>query len=159
MKRMGWDDQMRGLQKIVYVPTRDGWRDWWSDERSSNNWSSARTRWRRMRRGWDGMIRWEVFKQLTEFTYILGTDEEDGMEWSDERSSNNWPSSRTGWWRMKRMDVMIRWEAFRQLTKFTYNLEIEGDGMRVPQSTSQIVDVLFGQALWRCFGNPQYYDP
>ena len=33
----------------------------------------------------DGMIRWEILKQLTKFTYWLETDEEDGMGWSDER--------------------------------------------------------------------------
>ena len=124
-------------------------------------------------RGWNEMIRWDafkqltkftyiletdeedgmgwsmrIFKQLTKFTYILDTDEEDGMGWSDERPSNNWPSSRTNWRRMKRMGWndqmrghqtidqvhvltrdgwrrwhgMIRWEVFKQLTKFTYVL-------------------------------------
>ena len=107
MKGMGWDDQMRDIQRIdqVHVLSGDGWR------------------------GWDGMIRWEIFKQLTKFTYSLETDEEDGMGWSDERYSNNWPSSRTFWRRMKGMDGMIRWEILKQLTKFTYCLETdEGDG-------------------------------
>ena len=81
IKRMGWDDQMRCLQKVdqVHLLSRDGWR------------------------GWDGMMRWEVFKQLTKFTYFLKTDEEDGMGWSDERSSSNWPSPRTNWRRMMRI--------------------------------------------------------
>ena len=30
------------------------------------------------------MIRLEILKQLTKFTYWLETDEEDGMGWSDE---------------------------------------------------------------------------
>ena len=36
---------------------------------------------------WDGMIRRQVFKQLSKFTYELETDEEDGMGKSDERYS------------------------------------------------------------------------
>ena len=104
---MGWDNQIRGLQTIdqVHVLARD------------------------KRRGRDGMIRWEVFKQLTRFTYFLETDKEDG--WSDERSSNNWSSSRTRWRQMRRgWDGMTRWEVFKQLTKFTYLLETdEEDGM------------------------------
>ena len=68
------------------------------------------------------MIRWEIFKQLTKFTYPLETDKEDRMEWSDEKTSNNWPSPRTFWW----MDGgMIRREVFKQLTKFTYPLETD----------------------------------
>ena len=122
-----WDDQMRGHQTIdqVHVHPGDGWR------------------------GWYGIIRWEVFKQLTKFTYELETDEEDGMGWSDERSSNNWPSSRTSWRQMKRMGWdhqmrtsnnwpssrtfwrrikrMMRWELFKQLTKFTYFLETDAE--------------------------------
>ena len=35
------------------------------------------------------MIRREVFKQLTKFTYTLETDEEDGTGCSDEKYSNN----------------------------------------------------------------------
>ena len=46
----------------------------------------------------DGMIRWEVIKQLTKFTYILVTDEKKkGMGLSDE--------------------------VFKQLTNLTYELE------------------------------------
>ena len=127
-KRTGWDDQMRDIQTIeqVHIPPGDGWR------------------------GWDGMIRWEIFKQLTKFTYILETNEEDRMGWSDERYSNNWTSSHTSWRWMKRMgwddqeifkqltkftyilddgwrgrDRMIQWEIFKQSTKFTYNLETD----------------------------------
>ena len=103
MKRMERDDQMGGLQTIdqVHVLPEDGWR------------------------GWDGVIRWEVIKQLTKSTFELETDDEDRMGWSDERSSNNWPSSRTNWRLMKRMDRMIRWEVIKQLTKFTYSLETD----------------------------------
>ena len=53
---------MRGLQTIdkVHILSGDGW-----------------------------MIRSEVFKQLTKFTYRLETGEGDGMGRSDPRSSNN----------------------------------------------------------------------
>ena len=63
MKRMGWDDQMRDVKTIdqVHVRSGDGGR------------------------GWDGMIRLDIFKRLTKFTYHLETDEEDGMG-SNERS-------------------------------------------------------------------------
>ena len=56
MKRMGWVDQMRDLKSIdkVHVLSGDGWR------------------------GSDG-IRWEILYQLTKFTYLLETYEEDGM--------------------------------------------------------------------------------
>ena len=119
-------DKMTGLQTIkqVHVRTGDGWRrrDGMIRWKLSNNWLSSRTSWGQMkrmgwddqmrddqtidqvhihpgdrRRGWDRMITWEVFKQFTKFTYILETDEEDRMGWSDERASNNWPSLRTPW--------------------------------------------------------------
>ena len=123
MKRKGWNDQIWVLHTIAhfYVRTGDGWR-WWDrmiSKRSSNNWTSSRTGWRRMKR-MDGMIRCEVFKQLikftysleidkengiddqmrclnnwSKFTYTLETDEEDGMGWSDEKYSSNCPNSRT----------------------------------------------------------------
>ena len=105
MKRMGWDDQMRDLKAIdrVHVQTRDRWR-WW-----------------------DGMIRWEPLKQLTGFTYKLETDEEDGMGWSDERSKNNWPISRTCWRRMKRMG----WDdQMRDLKTIDQVHVLAGDGWR-----------------------------
>ena len=178
----------------------------WSDERYSNNWPSSRTSWRWMKR----MIRWEIFKQLTKFTYFLKTDEEDemgwsderysniqtedrwrgwdGMGWSDEKYSNNWPSSHTIWRQMKRLgcddqtrDIqtidqvhihtgdrwrgwnrMIRWEIFKQSTKFTYFLRQTkrmGWGIVSHQVQILVVDVLSGQALWRYFGTPQYYCP
>ena len=96
MKRMGWDDQMRDLKTIdpVHVLSGDGWRGGmeWSEER---------------------------LKQLTKFTYFLETDEEDGIGWSDERSWNNWPSSRTVWWWM-----MVKWRVFKRL-RFTYMLEMD----------------------------------
>ena len=125
MKRMGWDDQMRGLKTIdqIHVRSGDGWR------------------------GWDDQIR--DLKQLTKFTYALEMDEEDEMEWWDERSYNERPSSRTNWRRMKRMgwdvqirdlqaieqvhvppgerwrgwDGMIRWDILKQLSKITYDLQ------------------------------------
>ena len=50
---MGWDDQMWGIQTTDQGP---------------------RTFWRGCI-----MIRLEVLKQLTKFTYALETDEEDGM--------------------------------------------------------------------------------
>jgi hypothetical protein len=68
-------------------------------------------------RGWDRMIRLDIFKQLTKltyilkriglsdegirtidhlkFTYTLDTEEDDGMGWSDEGYSNNLLSART----------------------------------------------------------------
>ena len=181
MKRMGWENQKRGLHTInqVYIQAEDRWRGWdgmgWSDERFLNN--SIDQVHVQTGDGWNGMIRWQVFKQLTRFTYELETDEDGmgwlvercshnwqvhvrsgggwvGLGWSDKRPSNNWPSSRTNWWRMKGMergnqmsntqinnwpgsrtplrgwDGMIRWEIFKQLTKFTYKLEMdEEDGM------------------------------
>ena len=69
---IGWSDESIPTIDQVHVPTGDGWR------------------------GWDRMIRWEIFKQFTKFTYWLETDEEDGMGGSDEGYSNNWLSSRTG---------------------------------------------------------------
>ena len=134
VKGTGWDDQKRDIQTIeqVHILSGDGWR------------------------GWDGTIRWEMFKQLAKFIYKLEMDEEDGMGWSHERYSNNWPSSHTLWRQMKRTEWddqmwdiqtidqvhilpgdrwgawngMIRWEIFKQLTKFTYRLEMdEEDGM------------------------------
>ena len=57
----------------------------------SNNLSNSRTGWRRMKR----MIRWGTFKQLSKFTYILETNWEDGIGWSDVGYSNNWASWRT----------------------------------------------------------------
>ena len=62
MTKTGWDNQMRGRQIInqVHVPTGDRWR------------------------GCDGMIRWEVIKQLTKFAYILGTDPDEEDEWDDQ---------------------------------------------------------------------------
>ena len=77
MKGMGWDDQMRGLKSLIKftyrLETGKGEGMEWSDERYSNSWPSSRTTWR----GWDEMMRWEVF--------------------------NNWPSSRTTWRKIKRM--------------------------------------------------------
>ena len=128
-KRMGWDDQMRDIQTIDQVHVLPGGRQ----------------------RGWDGMIRREIFKQLAKFTYILEMDEEDHIGLTDERYSKNWPSSHTLWRWMKRTgwddqmrdiqtieqvhklpgdgwrgwDVMITWEIFKQLTKFTYSLETD----------------------------------
>ena len=123
---MGWDDRMRLMRDLktidqVHVRAGDGWRRW------------------------DGMIRWEIVKQLTKFTYSLETDEEDGMGWLDAKFWNNWPSSRTGWRRMEKMgcndqtrylktidqvhvlagdgwrgwDGMIRWEILKQLTTYS----------------------------------------
>ena len=98
MKRKGQDAQMRGLQTIDQVHIHPG--DRWKER--------------------NGIVRWEVFKQLTKttyelvtdeevwmddqkrgiqaltkLTYELGTDEEDGMGKSDERYSNKWPRLRT----------------------------------------------------------------
>ena len=104
---------------------------WWSEQGCSNIWPRSRTLWRRMERkdgqmgdiqnidqvhllsgdGWRGrdkLIMWEVFKLLTKFTYELETDEEERIEWSEERISKNWPSSRTSWRWMKRMHRMIK---------------------------------------------------
>ena len=134
MKRTGWDDQMRDIQTVdqVHVLPGDGWG------------------------GWDGMMGWEIFKQLTKFTYSLEMEEEDEMRWDDGRYSNNWPSSLTSWRWMKRIRWddqmrgiqsinqvhllsgdgwrgwygMVRWEIFKQLTKFMYHLETgKGDRM------------------------------
>jgi hypothetical protein len=52
----------------------------WLDKRYSNNWLIHVLSWD-IWRGCDGMIRWEVVKQLTKFTYELETDEEDGIGW------------------------------------------------------------------------------
>ena len=108
----------------------------WSDERSLNNWLSSRTIWGPMKgmrkyhqmrgikpidqvhvrsgdgyRGWEGMIRRGIFKQLIRFTYVLEMDKGDGKGRSDEVYSNNWPSSRTFLRRMK-----MRWDDLKQLT-------------------------------------------
>ena len=97
-------------------------------------------------RGWDGIIRWEIFKQFTKFTYALETDAEDGIGWSDERywvNSPNWrtswrrmksmirrdiwPSSRTFWRRMKRMG----WDDLRRDLKPIHQIDVlSGDGCR-----------------------------
>ena len=65
---MGWDDQTRDLQTIdhVHVHPGDGWRKekGWSEERYSNNLPQVHILSRGRRRGWDGMIRREIFKQL-----------------------------------------------------------------------------------------------
>ena len=53
--------------------------------------------------------------------------------WSDERLSNNLPSSRTCWRRKKRM----RWGVFNRQV--------------------QIVDAQSWQSIGRCFGTPQHY--
>ena len=161
----------------VYVPAGDRWRGWerirWSDERSSNNWPSSRTHWRRMTktgrdhqvrglktidqvhvhsrdgwRRWDGIISWEVIKKLTKFTYFLETDEEDGMGWSDESSSNNWPSSRTHWRQMKRMgwyDQIIR----LQMTKFTYRLVMEEEDRMVWSDERSSNNWPSSRTVWR----------
>ena len=121
----------------------------WSDEGSSNSWSSSRTNWRRMKgtddqirrrqmidqlhilskegwREWNWMIRWEIFKQLTKSTYSLETYEENRMEWPDERSSNYAANSRTIWRRIERMGWDDKWAVF-QLIMYTYALE-RGEG-------------------------------
>ena len=76
---------------------------------------------------WDRIIRWEVINNLSKFTYVLETDEEDEMVWWDEMSSNYWPSSRTLWRRMKRMGWDDQMKVFKQLTKFTYILDTEDE--------------------------------
>ena len=113
VKRMGWDDQLRVLQTIdcVHVLSGDGWKEWddkirWevfkqlikftyplereSYQKQEQNLIDKFTYFLEMHKE-DGMIRWEVLKQLAKFTYFkfLETDEEKGMRWSDERSSNN----------------------------------------------------------------------
>ena len=157
MKRMGWDDQKRGIQTIdqVHVLSWDRWR------------------------GRDRMIRTAIFKHLIKFTYSLETNEEEEKgwwdekysktidqvhvlsgyrwrgreEWSDEKCSTNLSSSRTNWIRMKRKewddqkrdfktieqvhthpgdewrarDRMIRRDVFKQLTRFTYELETDDE--------------------------------
>ena len=105
---MWWPDQ-RDIKTIdqVHVLSRDRWKGWNGMIRRGileNNWTSSRTNWRRMKemgwddqmrdlktidqvhvlpgdgwRGWDRMIRWEISKQLTKFTYGLEKDEEDEM--------------------------------------------------------------------------------
>ena len=130
LKRMDWDGQMSDLKTIeqVHILSWDGWR------------------------GWDGMIKWKILKQLTKLTYELETDEEDGMiRWEILNSS---PSSHTSWRQMKMglddqmrdfkiidqvhalpgnrwrwWEGMIRWEILykKQLTKFTYFLRLETD--------------------------------
>ena len=67
------------------------------------------------------MIRWDVFKRLIKFAYFLEVDEEDGMGWSEDKYSKNWPSSRTSWAR-RRGDEMISWEVLKQLIELTYIL-------------------------------------
>ena len=86
MKRMVWDDQMRDIQTInpVHVPSEEDGMGW-SDERLTKFTHILDDRWR----GWDRMIRWEIFKQSTKLTYNLEKDEEDRMGWADERYSNN----------------------------------------------------------------------
>ena len=83
-----------------------------------------------------------------------GDGEDEGIERSDERYSNNWASSRTDWRKMgwdemrglktidyvhippcsgygwRGWDRIIRWRALKQLTKVTYTLEMdEEDGI------------------------------
>ena len=65
--------------------SRTSWRAWdemisWSvlNQLSSCTWRPMK----RNLRGCDVKIRWEVFEQLTKFTYMLDTDEHDGIGWS-----------------------------------------------------------------------------
>ena len=82
-------------------------------------------------RGWDRMIRLVVFKHMTKFTYLLKTDEEGGMGWSDGRYTNMRPNSHTSWRRIKMRDRRVGWVVFKHMTKFTYLLKThEEDGIR-----------------------------
>ena len=107
MKRMGWDNQMRDLKqytKFTYSLETDeedgiGWETlkklkkftYSLETIEDNQMRDPKTidevhilsgnNWRR----WDGMIRCEILKQLTMSTYILETDEVDGMGWSVKR--------------------------------------------------------------------------
>ena len=128
MKRVGWGDQIRGLQNFdnVHVHTEGGWRE----RDGMIRWEVAfkqvtKFTYFLQTDEEDGMIRWEVFKQLTKSTYFLETDEEDGMGWSDERSSNSWPRSRTSWRQTKEDGMGWSNEVLKQLTKFTYKLETD----------------------------------
>ena len=87
MTRMGWDDEMR-VKTIdqLHVLSRDRWRGWdgmirWEILKQLNKFTYSLETDEK-----NEMVRWEVLKQLIEFTYVLETDEEDGMGWSDERS-------------------------------------------------------------------------
>ena len=96
MKRMGWDDQIRHLKTIdqVHVRAGEGWR------------------------GWDVIIRWEILKQLTKFTYELEKDEEDGMDnqMRDLKAIDQVHVPPGDGWRG--WDGIIRWEILKQLIKF-----------------------------------------
>ena len=126
MTRIGRDVEMRRLQIIdqIHVPPGKN-RMGWSDKRTSKKLPSSRTTtgWR----GWDSIIIWEVFKQLTKFTYFLNTDEEkddqrNGIQIIDqvhEQADDEW----RGW------DRMIRKAVFKHVN-FTYFLKTdEEDGL------------------------------
>jgi hypothetical protein len=87
---MASDDQMRGLKNIINQSSHTLWRQMKrmrSDDQmggliqlscSLTTWRCARERGQLFKGKPVGMIRW-LLKQLTKFTYRLGTDEEDGM--------------------------------------------------------------------------------
>ena len=116
---MEWNDGMRDLKTIdqVHVRTGDGWRRWDGMIRWMICWPSSRTCWWPMKRmgwddlisdpslktidqvhvhpgdgwrGWDGMIMWEVFNQMTNLTYNLETDEQYGMRALHSTNSYSW---------------------------------------------------------------------
>ena len=87
MERMGWDDQMRDLNKIhqVHVRAGDGWIGWDGMIKGGILKQKTKVTYLLETDEEDGMIRGEILKQKTNFTYLLETDEEDGMGWSEER--------------------------------------------------------------------------
>lgn len=99
-KRMEWDDQIRGLQTMeqIHILSGDGWKGWgemigWEvlKELTKFMYYLLQTR-----MGWGDQMR-DIQKQFAKITYSLKTDDEEGIGWSDDRYSNNWPNHiRTG---------------------------------------------------------------
>ena len=133
------------LTKFTYsLETDDEDRMGWSDDEYSNNWPSWRTGWRQRKRmmirghksidlvhvrsaedgwrGWNRMIRWRVFKELTKSTYCLKTDEEDDQIRDHKTIDLDHVQSGDGW---RGWNKMIRWRVLKQLTKLTYWLTTE----------------------------------
>ena len=146
---MGWD-QKTCIQTIDQVHVRPG--DGWRERDRIIRWEVFK-QWTTyiLETDEEKGIRSEVYKQLTKFNVQAGGRGRGGgrdrmIRWE---ISNNWPCSRTNWWRAKRKgyddqmrdfqtivhihvhpgdgwrerDGTIRWEAFKQLTKFTYTLD------------------------------------
>ena len=111
MKRIGEDQMIR-----------------WED---INKWPSSRTNWRKMKRmGWDDQMR--AFQSIDQVHVPTGDGWRGWMGWSDERSSNNWPSSHTFWRQMEKMGWDDHMRGLRTINQIHV---LSGDGWRRQNGT------------------------